>query len=380
MVAFGHSFTMLVNGRLESPHFHLASSNAFLAFAQLLFQPNTSVIFFYVLSGLVLGESLRADSKVPWLPRLLAFAVKRITRIVPAMWVSIVFAWLVIDRLHGATFQGATPWFNAFFATPVSVSQMGRNFLGFGEQINSVLWSVQIELAIIPFLPIAVLLISRVQVWADVLVFTCFAWLSLRFWGQAWNVLLYFYCFYLGLMLPKLMCSKFAAILRNGFVTIAGLALLFPIDFFYSRGELWMPMKFIGNALISGQLLAFVILRRDHVASRVLGRRWLVWIGDISYSLYAYAMTVLLVVGYFAITMASADAAPDNQLATLLSCATALICLALTLLMAHYSYKWIEHPGAALGRSVAARIQHIFANRNSRPAMIYESVQVDVKS
>jgi hypothetical protein len=52
----GHCFTTFAIGRIEEPSFHLGFGNAALAVGQLVFQPNTAVIFFYVLSGLVLAR------------------------------------------------------------------------------------------------------------------------------------------------------------------------------------------------------------------------------------------------------------------------------------------------------------------------------------
>src|SRR5262245_49584821 len=56
-VAIGHAFTVTVHGRIEDPNFTLRPTNALLAVGQVLVQPNTAVILFYVLSGFVLAES-----------------------------------------------------------------------------------------------------------------------------------------------------------------------------------------------------------------------------------------------------------------------------------------------------------------------------------
>jgi peptidoglycan/LPS O-acetylase OafA/YrhL len=58
-VAVGHGMTVMAAGRIENPEFALRPGNAVLAAGELLVQPNTAVILFYVLSGFVLGEALR---------------------------------------------------------------------------------------------------------------------------------------------------------------------------------------------------------------------------------------------------------------------------------------------------------------------------------
>jgi peptidoglycan/LPS O-acetylase OafA/YrhL len=51
-VAVGHAFTVMSNGRVEDANFNLRPGNALLAGGEILIQPNTEVILFYVLSGL----------------------------------------------------------------------------------------------------------------------------------------------------------------------------------------------------------------------------------------------------------------------------------------------------------------------------------------
>src|SRR5262245_55634440 len=91
-VAIGHSFALLINGRIESPSFVLRPTNALLAVGELLIQPNTAVIVFYVLSGFVLGEAFRRRRSSAFLPHILAFAVRRAWRLLPVMWLSIAFS------------------------------------------------------------------------------------------------------------------------------------------------------------------------------------------------------------------------------------------------------------------------------------------------
>jgi len=54
-VAVGHAFTVMSNGRIEDANFSLRPGSALIAAGEILIQPNTAVILFYVLSGFVLG-------------------------------------------------------------------------------------------------------------------------------------------------------------------------------------------------------------------------------------------------------------------------------------------------------------------------------------
>src|ERR1700743_2174728 len=88
----GHAFTVMRNGRIEDASFTLRPGNALLAAGELLIQPNTAVILFYVLSGLVLGASLRRNTAASEHRRLGAFVMRRLWRLLPVMWLSIVLA------------------------------------------------------------------------------------------------------------------------------------------------------------------------------------------------------------------------------------------------------------------------------------------------
>jgi peptidoglycan/LPS O-acetylase OafA/YrhL len=103
-VAVGHSFTVMSNGRIEDAHFALRPANALLAAGEVLVQPNTAVILFYVLSGLVLGESLRRRNAATELRHLGAFAVRRLWRLLPVMWLSIIFAAVIAVFVRHAPF------------------------------------------------------------------------------------------------------------------------------------------------------------------------------------------------------------------------------------------------------------------------------------
>src|SRR5262249_55305432 len=107
-VAVGHAFTGMSNGRIEAPNFSLRPGSELIAAGEILIQPNTAVILFYVLSGFVLGESLRRHAATTEIRHLGGFAVRRLWRLVPVMWLSILLAAAVAVLLRGATVSGTT--------------------------------------------------------------------------------------------------------------------------------------------------------------------------------------------------------------------------------------------------------------------------------
>jgi len=94
------------NGRIEDARFALRPGNAFLAAGEVLIEPNTAVILFYVLSGFVLGEALRRHTPISELRHLGGFAVRRLWRLLPVMWLSILFAAAITLLVRHAPFAG----------------------------------------------------------------------------------------------------------------------------------------------------------------------------------------------------------------------------------------------------------------------------------
>jgi len=210
-VAVGHAFTVMRNGRIEDAHFTLRPGNALLAAGELLFQPNTAVILFYVLSGFVLGESLRRRAAPNERSHLGAFGARRLWRLLPVMWLSILFAAAVAVLLRGATFAGTTAWFDQFSSVAVSPAILLENLLGLSHSINSVLWSIQIELVMILLLPPMAWLSARTSLWLDAVIIGALYLGAIEFWGVVPNFVLFAYCFYLGAALPKFLSNAMVA-------------------------------------------------------------------------------------------------------------------------------------------------------------------------
>jgi peptidoglycan/LPS O-acetylase OafA/YrhL len=261
-VAVGHGLTVMAGGRIENPEFALRAGNSLLAAGELLFQPNTAVILFYVLSGFVLGETLRRRTASTETRHLIAFGIRRLWRLLPVMWLSIIFAAAIVVTFPHGPFEGAWIWFNRLLEISVTPWTLLTHLLGLSHDVNSVLWSIQIELVMIALLPAMAALSARLTLLGDFLVVLFLCGLSLKAWNVLPFYLLFVYCFYLGVMLPKLLSnSDCARFLGNPYGLIFSLSLLIPIDLLHDLNRLWMPYKFVADALISMHLIAFLMLR-----------------------------------------------------------------------------------------------------------------------
>jgi peptidoglycan/LPS O-acetylase OafA/YrhL len=337
-VTVGHCFATFAIGRIEEPTFHLSFGNVALAAGQLLFQPNTAVIFFYVLSGLVLGESLRRR------PSYDSFVIRRLWRLLPVMWISIGVALALRVFLPSPVLQGGTRWFTDEIGRSIDWSQIATDFAGLSWHANPVLWSVQIELAMIVLLPLLMIASERLSLRMNVVAGLSLAALSLACWGKLppWaNAVLYAYCFYAGLILPQaLQNARFRSFAGNGWMAIAGLCTLLVIDFLYSTHQLSLPRKFVVNAVVGFQIIAFILLCDHHA-------RWLLWrplvrLGDISFSFYVYSFPIQLMVAGW--TLASLGSAPSAMAASCLTLAITVATVVISLVVAEISYRSVELP------------------------------------
>lgn len=312
-----------------------------------IFQQDAAVVFFYVLSGFVLGRSLSRD------PCFYPFVVRRLARLLPVLWASLAVAIVVSTVVAGPPIDAATDWFNVYRSIDTSPHAVVMNAIGLSWRINSVMWSVQIELFVIPLLPLGVLAVQRLAPWQAlaVLIGLCSAGVLLLNHVDARPVA-YLYCFYIGMLIPT---AAEVAILRRFFtptMVVVGLGLtfeLFEVDFY-------PPAKHIVDALVSAQLLGYVLCSRT--AGNFLRHPWLVFLGDISYSLYAFGQITMIFVAFTMFRVLPENTSAGHPMAFAV-CLIGLN-LALVLPIAVASYRWIELPGMALAKSIL--------NRNVAPA------------
>jgi peptidoglycan/LPS O-acetylase OafA/YrhL len=118
-----------------------------------------------------------------------------------------------------------------------------------------------------------------------------------------------------------------------------------------SEFGLYPPAKHIAEALVSAQLLAYVL--RSQAAANFLHHPWLVLIGDVSYSLYAFGQITLILVAYTMFTFLPSNTWNDHPTAFSLCLIGLNIALALPVAIA--SYRWIELPGMAFAKLIINR-------------------------
>ena len=329
-------------------------------------QPNAAVLFFYVLSGYVLGESLRRSTGAPPI-RSLGFVLKRLTRLLPVQWLAVLLGAGCYQLLHHEAIPGVNPWLGGMFNGTVTLESIRANILGLTVSMNGALWSVQVEIFVIPALIALVALSRKLPLWGDAMVLVLLSALALALTdgplkGTPWGFLGYLNCFYLGILLPKL-AQNAPSLLASGPAFGFLLASFLVLGAFHLSLGVSGPVKFLIDSFISAQILGFVLNGDASGLRRFLSLRPLVWVGDISYSFYAYGNAILTVCALAVIASVPPQWLAGGPKALLVIVASITITLLVSLPLAWVSYQWIEIPFMCLGRRFAERVQSAFTTR-----------------
>jgi peptidoglycan/LPS O-acetylase OafA/YrhL len=346
-VLIGHALIVFPNGLPQHPGMTFTPASVSELAGLLLFQPNTAVIFFYVLSGFVLGLSLRRSPATD--PRgYVNFLARRALRMAPMMWVSTILMSLILLGIGGAPqFGELTGTFKNAYFVPINPTNVALNLGGLRTDINGVLWSVQVELAMAFVLPLFAAIQARTKPLIDVAVVAGLYLLSLS--PTVPVAFQYAYCFYLGMLLHKALLSPACTpFLRSGGLTAAALALLVPIDLLWHLGWISTAIKFAANAAIAAQVVGYLVARPDGAVC--LDHRALVYLGDISYSLYVLGQPVLMLCAF--VLLRGTGGPFSNGLALGLSFVMIVVCVPLVIALAALTFRRVERPFMGIARNL----------------------------
>jgi len=332
-VAFGHS--------------SLVIDSYFGTGVGLLFQQGSAVLLFYVLSGLVLGESLRRQPH-----SFRHFLVRRAARLLPVFWITMAIGVLVGNAMHHAPIVAANnDWFNAhFLSIDTSWRAIILSFFGMATPINGVLWSVQVEICVAPFLPLMVALADRSSTLMNVVIFTALFEMGLII-RPIGVPLAYHWCFYLGIILPQLLSApSLMGYFRSGRLVAVEFAGILLLALWHNPVAQYI-LKPLVDVLFSAHLLGWVITS-DPRQTRLFSNRILVWLGDISFSFYAFSqMTLVLIAFEIFLNPGGAWLVQHKPLFTLVVGMGATV---ISAILGYFSYRFIELPGMRLGKEIAA--------------------------
>lgn len=304
-----------------------ASSLAIMATTAVL-NPGSAVILFFVLSGYVLSIS---STKY----QFSEYLTKRVFRLLPPMWISILALAFLIFALPTQSSNVLSDWSANAFQAPTRDSIL-KNLALWEFRVNGVTWTMYVELVGSVFVFVS----SRLGKKLDVLVLMFTVVLSRLLSPSLTST--YLLCFQAGVMVGRYTGRA------PGFLSWAAL-LAFICDRLLLKGG--FPSLML-NTLASACLIAAVT---RGAGMRFFNARILRFVGRVSFSLYLYHPLVLCGICVFAANLAGPGLVPHILVL--------LIALPTSLLVSWIGYQLIERPSMELGKATAIRIRDALSAR-----------------
>ena len=321
-----------------------------------VFNAHAAVVIFFVLSGYVLAKSLLRSGLQPH--SVLAFYVRRLFRIYPAVWVASALALVMVLGLRNFEIAPRpTDWLMSYSPMSVTFRQVVTAFAAVGDRLIAPIWTIFVELVGSLAIPGLLLLLRRRQ--AVVPLFVVLAVVSyvavdaphgLRALGYLLN-------FSLGVAIAIDNPLKTWSILRVKMTAIFGLLCMTagrPLVFL-CLGEGFQPLTYrYGDPTVAfieaiGAAALVAALSIDRLRLPTLHSKPVVYLGDISYGLYLIHFPVMLASAKVLGQVFSNETNPFLATGVL-----GLVTLVLSIAFAHLMYRYVELPGIAFGRRTVA--------------------------
>lgn len=321
---------------------------------------SAAVQVFFVLSGCVLCLSLNngaARSGTPWIER---FYVRRIFRIYPALWLSVVLTlvlwWAIKSPAAGAS-GVLSDWATSAYPDAPTAKLVALTLGGLYVHLNWPMWTLRVELFYSLAFPVLFLLIRNPRTRLPslgLLLAIAVAPMIPR------NLSLHYaLAFALGAAIP------FTTSKRNlPYRAIAAVAF---VVLMYSRivlEHLHVDWKSIEDIEIVVSAIVIYCLYHNKAPVPVLENRTVSFIGDISYSVYIIHFPILFALASAMLAVVGPAFVHAQPLASVLL--LGLVTLAATLVAAALSRRYVERPGEQAGRALC---NALFGPRPAAPRL-----------
>ena len=314
-----------------------------------------AVSFFFVLSGAVLALSLEDK---PLNRRVVTiYSVRRAFRILPMLVAATTLGTLYCNLINRhSPYPFASIAFNESYAQRIDLSHYLASLVGYSAASDPPLWSIFVEL--IGSLAVPIMLFTARPGSARFLVGALLLGLSLWKPGRfqyAWPIFLL--NFYVGITIVWWGRSFARRVSRLPGILVAAMICLLLAVFLGNR--VWRPpvsrIDSVSNLLeiaATAPLIALGLYMPRYLA--ILRHRSLLFLGDISYSLYLlhYIILSVLVQGISCLVPAQELASDGVQLSLVLAALTSLIVVGISA----FTLRFVETPMIALGRKITSRL------------------------
>lgn len=318
-----------------------------------------AVVFFFVLSGFVLGLSLRSKPTTP--ENTVSYFVRRGFRIYPALILATLVGTLVCNHLAlRADMSFGSEWLHIFYQQPIDGSKFVQAAAGFSAKANPPAWSIFVELICSLILPL--------------LVFTARGTISAIAWGVAltsvsflvgphtvYAVAVYPLHFFAGATIPLWGPALAHAVTRVGRWATPAVLLLCGFAFFTARpGFLHAlghhhPLTAFVEMMVTVPVIALIYYGDKGIAA--LRAPAFASLGDISYSLYLLHFPIM--VALLALASATFGAAAIAQAPIFATLALIGATTAVSIPASALAYAVVEKPFIAVGRQASGWLSPI---------------------
>ncbi|HAS69075.1 MAG: putative transferase transmembrane protein [Candidatus Collierbacteria bacterium GW2011_GWA2_42_17] len=355
IVALNHSFLVIViptfaNVWQQNPFIFHGLQSKLQQLFMFLGNGGAAVTLFFLLSGLVLGQSL-SRTKMNF-RGLTSFMVKRIIRLYPVYL--FIVATTAIYMKFGfiyQTFPYSSSWFNWWMNFQMTFKELLLNIFFIHAYIGGVTWTLRVILIVSFIFPVFFLINKKTSWWLDILISFLLIYLSFTLLNiEGFRDLRYLYMFYLGLMIPKF--KTLFSMASNRLVSvILPLALIPLLGFRYLTNEY---QGGVVESIISFFLIGFAAYGNKVTALDFLNGKFFQFFGKISYSLYLIHFSVLYILSR--IMFQSLPNLPYENQYLIIHLGLFLLSVIIATGVSFLVYKFIELPSHVLSTSVGKKI------------------------
>ncbi|WP_408503575.1 acyltransferase family protein [Paraburkholderia sediminicola] len=156
-----------------------------------------------MLSGFVLARSIFGSN--PCVQEYIRFVVRRLFRIVPAFWLSllVVLLYLLVVFPGHKQLPGASEWFSRWYSDPISLRELVENATFVSPWLNPNAWTLKVELLASAPLPFIVWFLNSQKTARSILALVCAGAIGWVFRDAPSDLGHYLYMFVVGAVLAS---------------------------------------------------------------------------------------------------------------------------------------------------------------------------------
>lgn len=347
VVLLGHIFIVINRHGSNNLSQRDVFVNEVFDFLAQTFNGPAAVEIFFVLSGLVLSLSLDRRAHHDNYQWIISFYTKRIFRIYPALWISLLLALLLLNFARQACINDiCTSWGSGVYQENYTLKRIILSFMGVYVHLNGPMWSLRVELFYSLLFPGIYIALRRGKILAILfsLIIVTASLLTPRFYSVH-----YVLAFALGSAIP-LVSVRGNKTFNQACVALSLTVLIYSRSAFSSYG--WEQKTFEIMEILAAFVVIYAIFY-EIIPTAFLRKGALFYLGEISYSIYILQFPILFALVYALNKIAGSQQllASPNLYTLLLGAVTFTV----TIILSALNFKYIEKPFQKLGGQIAKK-------------------------